>query len=44
MDEMNQNRHFDPELFEVFRVIINEIIQEIGPDGDLIEWKMQGNN
>lgn len=35
MDEMNQNRHFDPDLFEVFRGIIDEIIEEIGPDGDL---------
>lgn len=35
MDEMNQNRHFDPDLFEVFRDIIHEIIDEIGPDGDL---------
>lgn len=35
MDEMNQNRHFDPSLFEVFRGIIHEIIEEIGPDGDL---------
>ena len=37
MDEMNQIRHFDPDLFEVFRDIINEIIEEIGPDGDLTE-------
>ena len=35
MDEMNGIRHFDPDLFEVFREIINEIIEEIGPDGDL---------
>lgn len=44
MDEMNQNVHFDPELFEVFRVIVNEIIEEIGPDGDLIEWKMRSKD
>jgi putative nucleotidyltransferase with HDIG domain len=35
MEEMNQNRHFDPKLFEVFRVIVDEIVAEIGPDGDL---------
>lgn len=35
MEEMNQNSHFDPKLFEVFRGIIGEIIEKIGPDGDL---------
>ena len=35
MEEMNQNRHFDPKLFEVFRTIVDEIIAKIGPDGDL---------
>lgn len=44
MDEMNQNRHFDPELFEVFRGIVQEIIEEIGPDGDLTEWKQQSKD
>ena len=34
MDEMNGNRHFDPELFEEFRGICSEIIELIGPDGE----------
>lgn len=39
MDEMNQNRHFDPELFEVFRGINREIVEQIGPDGDLTTYQ-----
>ena len=39
MDEMNGNRHFDPQLFDVFRGIINDIIAEIGPDGDLLTMR-----
>lgn len=35
MEEMNQNKHFDPSLFEVFREIVQEIIDQIGPEGDL---------
>lgn len=35
MEEMNDNRHFDPQLFPVFRGIIEEMIEEIGPDGDV---------